>query len=108
MPLRPKEVEVVRIELTTPGEWVDVKKTLSVSDRLRAYDMAKISGGELSDVDLERATFALFEVGLVRWSFDEPLCAETVRRLDDSDFQAIKDGCDGLWPKARTDDDRKN
>lgn len=112
MPLRPADTVTERIELTTPGDWVEVKTVLSRSDRLRAFELSRYRDsidGELSgEVDLEKASFGLLEVGVVAWSFDEPVRGDTLRRLADEDFDIIRARVDELWGKARTDDERKN
>ena len=108
--------EVTRLDLPTPGEWVEVKTRVSKGDlvavmrtifagvTLDEKGRALLDAGEA----VERATFATLERVIVRWSFDVPPTAENLRALDIDSFDAIKDALEELYPQERTEEERKN
>lgn len=110
-------VETVRVELPTPGEWVDVKRALSKGDATRIEGAAfklrasLVAGGAAPDVDAsldyEASVFAGLETGIVAWSFPEPVTPENIRRLSEEDYDVITARVNDLW-QPRGADDRKN
>lgn len=120
MPLIRASRETVRIDLPSPGEWVEVKRTLGRNDRLtvsrRAGEAMRIiidaSGARRAEIDAvlaqELADYAVLEVAIVRWSFPDPLTPENIRCLDDESLAVIKARLDELYPAERTETERKN
>ncbi len=109
-------VETVRVDLSTPGEWVDVKRALSKGDATHiegaAFKLrASMVGGGSPEVDAaldyEASVFAGLEVGIVAWSFPEPVTPENIRRLSVEDYDLISARVNELW-QARGVDERKN
>lgn len=127
--------DLVQVDLTTEGEWVKIKRKLSVGDRarLRAQSMAgmratmnmKENGSgvykpgdmemlpmELSEVT-ERAEFSALEMCLKEWSFTfphgepVPVTPENIRRLDPDDVSLIKDRINDLNP-VRSAEEKKD
>lgn len=109
-------VPTERVELTTPGEWVDVKTRLSKGDesKIRAaafrVQASMQAGSRDTNVDVgldyEATVFAGLEVGLVAWSFAEPVTPENIRALSEEDYDLITQRVNELW-EPRTDDERK-
>ena len=119
MPLT-RQLPPVRIELSTPGEWVDVKARLSQGDAAAIQNAAfrfragvhRVAGAELApdvdvDIDVEATTFIGLERGIVAWSFPEPVTPENIRDLDTADYAILAERTTALWDN-RSDDDRKN
>lgn len=114
MPLL-RDDDVVRIDLPAPGEWVEVKRRLSVGDEL-AVKQAVARGMRVrpgsADIELdaaaamEGATFATVERALKAWSFPEPVTPENIRMLDQESFDAIVAGIEDLNP-TRSDEEKK-
>ena len=107
--------ETVRVPLSCPGEWVEIKSRLSKGDatkisaasfKLRA---AIRDNAESYDVglDYEASVFAGLEVGVVAWSFPEPLTPENLRGLSEEDYEIISRRANELWER-RSDDESKN
>lgn len=114
MPLVGEEIE--RIELPTAGEWVDVKKRLSKGDRVRykqalARDAVVIPGRGIETVPaaivFEANAFAMIEIVIRAWSFEEPITPEAIRSLDEESVDFLNAKLDHLYAE-RSDDDRKN
>jgi len=119
MPLT-RQLPPVRIELSTPGEWVDVKARLSQGDvaaiqnaafRFRARVQQVGAQGANPDVDVdidvEATTFIGLERGIVAWSFAEPVTPDNIRDLDTADYEILTERTNALW-QPRSDDERKN
>jgi len=93
--------DVVRIDLTD-GDWIEIKKELSVGDAKRIQNAAiTFVGGDINDdrkfgVDMERASIEQVLVWLVEWSFrnekDKPvsITRESIRSLDQESFEEIE------------------
>jgi hypothetical protein len=120
--------ETTRVEISD-GAWVDMRTRLGVGDQKRIKfaavlainsmnatvqgtgEGATIAIGEGSRFDpdvLAYAEFAALDIGIVAWSFDEPVTPENIRLLDEEDFDTIKAATNTLWGKSRSDDERKN
>lgn len=115
MPLLLKP-ETVRVDLPTPGEWVDVKRRLSKGDQTRiagaAFKLrAGVSRAGAADVDAaidyEATVFTGLDVGIVSWSFSEPVTPQNIRALDQESYDVIAAACNELW-EPRKEEDRKN
>lgn len=83
----------VRIDLPTPGEWVEVREQLAQGDLARVQQRylrrprldaaaGTPQGTVEAELDIDAFHFALLEVAIVRWSFAEPVTPENMRRLD--------------------------
>lgn len=103
-----------RVQLLTPGEWVEVKTRLSKGDMTRIESAAfrlRVSVAERqeanADVDYDATVFTGLEVGIVAWSFPEPVTPANIRALDPDDYDILAARVNELW-SARKDDDRKN
>lgn len=134
MPLTSRE-QPVRINLPTPGEWVEVKPRRSKADEAALYKrmlggveisplqaatfdgktQAEIAAELLGDTRLNAAdlvdemTWAGIETAIVAWSFyDGKPLPEDIRDLDPDSYDVIVARLNELYPAARTDDDRKN
>lgn len=115
--LRDETIELVRIDLPAAGEWVEVRPRLSVSQRTSLTSAAmrfrtQIRGdGRMDDIPLdavyEAMATAALEVGIVRWSFPEPVNTVNVRALDEESAALITSRLDELW-QTRKEEDRKN
>ncbi len=77
MALLPVNPETLRIALPEEDSWAEVRK---------AYSM-----GDMERMRHEQSAFGLVEVGLIAWSYDEPVTPETIRRLDVPTFNLILD-----------------
>ena len=125
MPLgKTRNDDLVRIELSTPGEWIEVKRALGVADdrsrqaiALRGQKMA--AGNEISDLDLgplfEAAPFATMEVAIKRWSIADPTMGRTadltpanIHALSNEDVAIINARLTELYPAPRSADEAKN
>lgn len=104
-------VPIERIPLTGPGEWVDVKTRLSRGDRARiqgaSFRVMAADAAPSFELNYEATVFAGLEVGLVAWSFAEPVTPENIRALSEEDYDLITQRVNELW-EPRSDDDRKN
>ena len=109
-------VALERVELTTPGEWVDLKSRLSKGDQARIQAAAfkvqaaisRMGSGDMDvALDYEATVFAGLEVGIAAWSFEEPVTPANIRALSPEDYALITKRSDGLW-KPRKDDEAKN
>lgn len=107
--------ETVRVELSCPGEWVEIKSRLSKGDttkisaasfRLRAAIRDQADSFDVG-LDYEASIFAGLEVGVVAWSFPEPLTPENLRGLSEEDYDIISRRANELWER-RSDDESKN
>ena len=130
MPLTSRE-EPVRIDLPTPGEWVDVKPRLSKSDmgavqrrmlgaaRIRTDQLdglSSLSPGDLLGDDglpaaelIEALTWDTLEIAIVGWSFYEGKPKpEDIHDLDEASYDAIVAALNELYPSPRKDDEAKN
>jgi hypothetical protein len=126
VPLRKRSNETVRIDLSTPGEWVDVRRALGI-DQERAIQRALLNKaravGQVGDdgrfaigqtyelpmgemVDL--STFSTLEHAIVAWSFDEPVQPATIRLLDEPDVEIITKALNELYKPAPAAEERKN
>jgi hypothetical protein len=114
-------VELIRIELPTPGEWVDVKAQLSKGEQKKIEAAAlglniRLHGGmsAQSDVDLsitetvvDALAFRGLELGIVAWSFPEPPTPANIRLLDGASFDQLVTECNKIW-KVRTEEETAN
>ncbi len=119
----------VRIELSTPGEWVDVKNRLSSGDEAyieaagfqlntsmnMSMSKEEMQGQDLDlKVDYAATKFAGLEVGIIAWSFTEedgsptPITPANIRDLEPEDYDILANKVNEIWQKPRTDDVRKN
>jgi hypothetical protein len=109
------------LQLSTFGEWVQLKRRLSRGDEIAVQGVAmrfmrmrgklsEISADNLDteDVDIaatvEATEFIMLERAIVAWSYDEPVTPESIRDLDPADVVIIKTKCDELYA-SRTDDE---
>lgn len=113
--LKTSDRELVRIDLPTPGEWVEVKAKLGRDDeraiqrRMFAGQMLKPGEGvDALDAGLllDAATFATLEVAIKAWSFSEPVTPDNLRALDDASVETITNRLNELYPQPRTDDEK--
>lgn len=119
MPLLPDNLEsdqLVLIPLPTEGEWVRVKPRLSRGDQVAirkavARNATRDSEGKaLINIEaaLEAGEFAVLDIAIKAWSFEEPVTPEAIRRLDGDSVDAIKTRLEELYPAERTDDERRD
>lgn len=122
--LKTSNTEVERIELSTPGEWVEVKRRMGkdderreMSNRMRGQTIAP--GSEITELDLgalnENAPFARLEAVLRNWNLIDPdtgrvaqVTAANIRALSDEDMGIISARMTELYAPPLSDDDRKN
>lgn len=105
----------VRIDLPTPGEWVEVREQLSKGDEVRAQKAAlrgdPVIGpdGTVREVplDLEAAQYATLELAIVAWSFPDPVTPENIRRLDPDSHDYLVGRLNQLY-RRRTPEETKN
>ena len=121
------------IALTTPGEWVKLKRRLSRGDQsdidkriLRSINIdpndlpamqgrggpeliAMLVGHGMSVADLiDEYTWGTLYIALAEWSFYEGKPrVEDIRSLTPEDFDIITAAANDLYPGARTADDEK-
>ncbi|MGI8423586.1 MAG: hypothetical protein ACR2NO_05665 [Chloroflexota bacterium] len=111
-------VQSVRVDLPEEGEWVDVKSRLSKGDETRIQAaaitlQAAVSKASANDphigltIELEAATFAGLEVGIVAWSFPQPVTPENIRALDSESYTVISERVNELWA-GRSDNERRD
>jgi len=111
-----RDDDLVQIDLTTPGEWVKVKRRLSVGERekLKSHglsaQMRYVSNRpelemEMTAKLIEGMSFIGLEIGIKAWSFPEPLTANKLRLLDPRDFDHITKAVNDLWDD-RTDEEK--
>ena len=105
MPLLTTERELVRVELPAEGEWVEVKARLSAGERA-LISQAVLDAKEGPGL-VDAARFKGAEIGIVRWSFAEPVTAENIRALDEESHEAIVSRLNELWQR-RSEADAKN
>lgn len=106
--------ELERIDLPTPGEWVDVKAKWSQGDdnaiKKAVYAGATIHGENNVTFDapavLEAAEFAVFERAIKAWSYPDPVTPENIRRMDTESAEFLKERLNVLYAR-RTDDEKK-
>lgn len=112
-----RDDDLVRIEIPADGEWVDVKRRLSRGDEVAVQ--RSIVGGTTVEMGktlppleagryLEAAEFAVLDVAIVAWSFDEPVTSKYIRQLDGASVDAIKERLNELYPGPRKEEDRGN
>jgi hypothetical protein len=114
-------VETVRIDLPAPGEWVDLKSQLSKGEQKKIEAAAlglniRMHGGMAaqSDVDVtiteavvDALAFRALELGIVAWSFSQPVTPENIRLIDGESFDVIVNRCNEIW-KVRTEEETAN
>lgn len=105
MPLLKTGRETVRMELPVPGEWVEVHARLSAGERAELAQ-AILDAKDGSNI-VDTARFKGLEMGIVRWSFEEPPTPENIRALDEESHTAILAELDRLWQR-RTESAEKN
>lgn len=107
-----RDDDLVRIELTTPDEWVEVRRKLNAGELRRLAGVAaaarplaegSASPGEAASI-LDQLGFAGLEIGIRRWSFEVELTPENLRRLSQEDYDLISARCDELWRTRSTDE----
>lgn len=109
--------DTIRIDLPTPGEWVEVRRQL---DKGSEVEMRKSmfaeppvfdakQGIRLDDlrVDWEAFELKILELAIVRWSFPEPVTPETIRRLDIDSANYLYKRLNELYA-PRSPEERKN
>lgn len=113
MPLSKDTDEPVRIELPTAGEWVGVRPFLSRGQRTDVQKLlvgdAELSAGAdklNAAAAIEAATFAVLNIAIRTWSFDEAVTPENIRRLGDADVRVIEKAIDELYD-VRTEAEKK-
>lgn len=110
-----RDDDLVRIDLPENGEWVEVKRRLSRGDEVTVQRASvkgsMLQGGTEFRVDaesaLDAAEFAVLDLVIKRWSFEERVTPEAIRMLDGEAVDAIKVRLEELYA-SRTDDERKN
>lgn len=125
MPLgKTSNSDLVRIALTDPNEWVEVKQKIGVADE-RAIQAISLRGqriavGEaVTEVSLaalfESAPFATMEVAIKRWSITDPttgreaaLTVENIHSLSDADVAIISARLAELYPAPRGEEEKKD
>ena len=104
-------VPTERVELTTPGEWVDVKTRLSKGEQARiqgsAFRVMGSTGEPSFELNYESTVFAGLEVGIVGWSFAEPVTPANIRALAPEDYDLITARINELW-EPRTEEESRN
>lgn len=125
MPLgKTSETDLERIDLSTPGEWVDVKRVLGVDDERQRVSLMlagqRLAPGQmLADFDAGAmygvAQFATLEVAIKRWSVLDPstgrvaaLSPANIRALTDDDLALITARLDVLYTPPRSEAEAKN
>lgn len=119
MPIDHGDKSLVRIDLPTAGEWVEVKRKLGRDDERRSMQIMftgqkkKINDGAPSFDELDIgpflgvAAFAVMAVAIQRWSFDEPVTLANCQALDDESVEAIKVRLEELYPVTLPDAEKK-
>jgi len=109
--------DTIRIDLPTPGEWVEVRRQLSKGEQVQlqkaifaeppAFDEKR--GIRLDDlrIDWEAIQLRVLELAIVRWSFPEPVTPETIRRLDIDSANYLYERLNELYA-SRSPEERKN
>lgn len=125
MPLqKTSNTDLVRIDLSTPGEWVDAKRKLGKDDERRRSMLIlagqRVEPGQvLTEYDLgpllQAVTFATMEVAIRRWSITDEatgqpaaLTAANLRALSDADLDLISAKFGEMYAPPRSDDETKN
>lgn len=104
MPLTRSD-DVLKVELSTPGEWAELRRRISAGEERRiaaaAVASQRLLDGTAAVADMEQImlhlAFVGLEIGVVRWSFEEPVTPENLRRLDPTDFDVLSERCNELW-----------
>jgi hypothetical protein len=109
--------DTIRIDLPTPGEWVEVRRQLSKGQEveMRKSMLAEppvcdaTQGIRLDDlrVDWEAFELKIIELAIVRWSFPEPVTPENIRRLDIDSANYLYKRLNELYA-SRSPEERKN
>lgn len=123
MPLQ-RTWETVRIDLTTPGEWIEVKTKLGKDDERRRTALLlrgqRIRAGEsLTEFDaaamFDAAVFATIEVAAQAWSVRDPetnkvaeLTPANIRALSDEDIAIISRKLEEMYTPPLSEDEAKN
>lgn len=121
---RTSNTDVVRIELSTPGEWVDVKRRMGVDDERRRNALMLRGqplkpGGQLTELDagalVAEAPFATLVVVARAWNVTDPetgkraaLTEENLRALSDEDLAIVQAKFEELYAPALTEEQGKN
>lgn len=119
MPLIDAQSELVQIDLPTPGEWVKVKRRLSLDDRDHIRS-ASVRGQTITTVGPDRHVEASVEtilramerakaeVAVVQWSFDVPVTPESLGMLDEDSWFYLRDKLDEMYPGERTEAEKND
>ncbi len=109
--------DLERVPLSTPGEYVDLKRQPSHRDRtlLRAAAIRlsiQFTGDQTADVDqdgaiVEAIEFLGLDLAIKAWSLPEPLTPENIRQLPDADYEILASRLKELW-QPRSEGDSKN
>lgn len=108
-----RDDDLVRVELSTPGEWVEVRRQLSAGELRRLAGVATAARPLVDgNVTIQEAAglmdslgFAGLEIGIRRWSFEAEVTPENIRRLSQDDYELVSERCDDLW-KTRSSDEK--
>lgn len=106
---------VTRIDLPTPGEWVEVQSALTAGQKARLDAAGKATilvnkdSGELqvNEEATERSTFLALEMTIRGWSFGVPVTPERIRDLAPEDIDILAARCNQLWA-PRSEVETKN
>lgn len=119
---RTSNTDVERIELSSPGEWIEVKRKMGKDDeRRRSAIMLRgqpVVDGEIqfdAGVLMEAAPFATLFVVAKKWNVVDPetgrvasLNEANMRALSDEDMAIIKAKFEELYAEPLTEDQAKN
>ncbi len=122
--LKTSNTDLARIELSTPGEWVEVKRKLGKDDERRRSMLIlagqRVTAGQaLTEYDLgpllQAVAFATMEVAIKAWSIVDALTGQlaeltpaNLRALCDEDVAIIAEQFGELYTPQRSDDEVKN
>lgn len=122
--LKTSNTDLVRVELSTPGEWVEVKRKLGKDDERRRSMLIlagqRVTAGQpLTEYDLgpllQAVAFATMEVAIKQWSIVDAetgkpadLTAANLRALSDEDVALISAAFGEMYAPPRSDDETKN
>lgn len=123
MPLQ-RTWEVERVALSTPGEWIEIKRTLGKDDeRQRSAILLRgqmvRSAESLTEFDagamIEAAPFATLLVAAKAWNVIDPetgrkapLTEANLRALSNEDLALVNARMDELYAPPLTEDEAKN
>ena len=123
MPLQ-RTWEVERVALSTPGEWIEIKKKLGKDDERRRNGILlrgqTVRAGEtITEFDagpmVEEAPFATLLVAAKAWNIIDPetgrkapLTEANMRALSDEDLALVNTRMDELYAPPLTEDEAKN